>query len=278
MNPHGVVNGMCWLVTFFFFFPAVGSSSGMVLVLDPLVREEGPGPLLTRPQPEAASAEPDVVPSHRQRADSGASDRSLASVPSRARLDSGASEKSLGSAFRARLDSGASDRSQSSPQRGRLDSGASERSTGSQSRFRQRLDSGTSDSSVGPRPRLGSGTSDHAGLSSRKRLDSGTSDLTSVGRGQADEAEVAMSSSSSSTDSEAENSNHLPASLPDQPGLDSSTTSITDQEQPDGAFLSKRDTGSQNSMLNGSVRGEADLQDQKVECTVFVSDECNSRC
>ncbi|XP_071776977.2 smoothelin [Centroberyx gerrardi] len=243
-----------------------GSNSGMVLVLDHLVKDDGSGPLLTRPQREVMTTEPDLVLSHRQRSDSTASDRSLTSVLSRAHLDSGASERTLGSAFRARLDSGASDRSQSSSQRSRLDSGASERSISSQSCARQRLDSDVSDSSVGPRPRLGSGTSDSAGLLSRKRLDSATSDqsvsMSSEGRGQAEDVEVAMSGSTSSLDSETEN-NQPPVSLQPQSSQVCST-SISDQTQPDGAVLSRRDPGSENGLLNGSAKGKADILEQKV--------------
>ncbi|KAM6954418.1 smoothelin [Aplochiton taeniatus] len=244
-----------------------GSNSGMVLVLDPLAREESPGLLLTRPPHESLSTGTELILPHHQRTDSGASDRGLTSGPARARLDSGASEKSLGSAFRTRMDSSASDRSQCSLQRGRLDSGASERSAGSQSCFRQRLDSGTSDSSLGPRPRLDSGASDSGSLSSRKRLDSGTSDLNgslaAVGPGPVDEAEVVMRSSPASLDSEAESSDHHPAGLPDPPGLDSSTGEA-DREQPDGAFLSRKVPGSVNGLLNGSGRGKADILEHKV--------------
>ncbi|XP_056129640.1 smoothelin isoform X3 [Lampris incognitus] len=244
-----------------------GSSSGMVLVLDQLVKDEGPGPLLNQPQSEPVTAEPDLVLSHCQRSDSTASDRTMTSVLSRAHLDSGVSEKSLGSAFRTRLDSGASDRSQASSQRSRLDSGASELSISSQSRFRQRMDSGGSDSSVGSRPRLGSGTSDSAGLLSRKRQDSGTSiqsvSMSSEEKVHAGEGGVAMSGSSSSIDSETEHNNHLPVSLHEQSAQDCSID-ITDQEQPDGALLSKKDLVSQNGLLNGSAKAKADLQEQKV--------------
>uniref|UniRef100_A0AAQ4PAP3 Smoothelin b n=1 Tax=Gasterosteus aculeatus aculeatus TaxID=481459 RepID=A0AAQ4PAP3_GASAC len=112
-----------------------GSGSGMVL-------DNGPEPLLIQPQREAATTEPDVSRSHRQRSDSWASDRSGTSVSN---LDPVASEKSLCSAYRPRLDSGASDRSHSPIQRGRLDSGASEGS------LRQRLGSDVSDSGVSDR-------------------------------------------------------------------------------------------------------------------------------
>ncbi|XP_046872670.1 smoothelin [Hypomesus transpacificus] len=163
-----------------------GSNPGMVLVLDPLGRDEGPGPLLGRPQRDPATAEPDLVLTQRQRSDSGGG-----STAPRARLDSGASERSLGlgsTAPRARLDSGASERSLglgSTAPRARLDSGASERSLGLGSTApRGRLDSGASERSLGlgstaPRGRLDSGASERSlGLGSafRARLDSGASD------------------------------------------------------------------------------------------------------
>ncbi|XP_042176540.1 smoothelin isoform X5 [Oncorhynchus tshawytscha] len=278
-----------------------GSNSGMVLVLDPLVRKEVSGPLLNHPKiwdPETSS-EVDVVLSHRQCSDSTSSDHTLAPRPRldsgasekslglgsafrtrvdsgasekslglgsacRTRVDSGASEKSLGlgSAFRTRVDSGSSNRSQCSVHRGRLDSGASE------SRFRPRLDSGTSDSSTGPPAPLGSETSDSAGLLSRKRLDSGTSDLSvgvsSVERGRVEEPEVTMSSSSSSTDSEAESTNHHSA----QPRQDRSTTNC---DQPDGAVPSRKASDSHSTLLNGSSKGKGDIQEQKVRDTLFTT-------
>eukprot|EP00063_Salmo_salar_P041927 XP_014016762.1 PREDICTED: smoothelin-like isoform X8 [Salmo salar] len=155
-----------------------GSNSGMVLVLDPLVRDEVPGPLLTRPQTRdpVTSSEPDVVLSHRQRSDSTSSERSQASRP---RLDSGASEKSLGlgSAFRTRVDSGASEKSLGSAFRTRVDSGASEKSLGSA--FRTRVDSGASEKSLGSafRTRVDSGASEKSlGSAFRTRVDSGASE------------------------------------------------------------------------------------------------------
>ncbi|KAJ8005648.1 hypothetical protein DPEC_G00120110 [Dallia pectoralis] len=108
-----------------------GSKSGMVLVLDPLVKEEMSGPLMTCPQMKdhLTSLDPDVALSHQQC--STASERSLATQPC---LDSGASDKSLESHFRTKLDSGTSDSSV-----GGILSG-------------KRLDSGTSDLSVGVLP------------------------------------------------------------------------------------------------------------------------------
>ncbi|XP_070820344.1 LOW QUALITY PROTEIN: smoothelin [Chaetodon trifascialis] len=238
----------------------IGSNSGMVLVLDHLVKDDGSGPLLIQPQREAVTTEPDLVLSHRQRSDSSASDRSVTSVLSRSNLDSVASEKSLGSAYRARLDSGASDRSQSPSQRGRLDSGASERSVSSQSYVRQRLGSDVSDSGV--RPRFGSGASDSVGLLSRKRSDSGTSDqsvsMSSEERGPAEEVEVAISGSTYSTDSETEGKSPGPASLQARSKQDR----VIDQEQPDGAVLSRSDP--ENGLLNGNAKGKIDFQKQKI--------------
>lgn len=236
-----------------------GSNSGMVLVLDHLVKDDGPGPLLIQPPREAGTAEPDLVLSHRQRTDSSASDRSVTSVLPRSNLDSVASEKSMGSAYRPRLDSGASDRSQSPSQRGRLDSGASERSVSSQSYVRQRLGSDVSDSG---RPRFGSGASDSVGLLSRKRTDSGTSDqsvsMSSEERGPVEEAEVATSGSTYSTDSESEGRSQRSADLQTR----SNQEHISDQDQPDGAVLSRRDPA--NGLLNGSAKGKNDIQKQKI--------------
>ncbi|XP_034004515.1 smoothelin isoform X2 [Trematomus bernacchii] len=235
------------------------SSSGMVLDLDHLGKDDGPAALLIQPQREAESSEQDLVLSHRQRSDSSASDRSVTSGLSRSNLDSVASEKSGGSAFRGRLDSGASDRSQSPFQRGRLDSGASERSVGSLTHIRQRLGSDVSDSGV--RPRLGSGASDSAGLLSRKRTDSGTSVSASVSseeRGPAEDVEVSTSGSTYSTDSEVERVSQGQASLQ----APSKQDSIIDQEQPDGAILSRKDPA--NGLLNGSIKGTFDFQKEKM--------------
>ncbi|XP_042276890.1 smoothelin isoform X1 [Thunnus maccoyii] len=238
----------------------LGSNSGMVLVLDHLAKDDGSGPLLIQPQREAVTAEPDLVLSHRQRSDSTASDRSVSSVLSKSNLDSAAPEKSVGSAYRARLDSGASDRSQGSSHRSRLDSGASERSVSSQSHVRQRLGSDVSDSGV--RLRLGSGASDSVGLLSRKRTDSGTSDqsvsMSSEERVPAEEVEAAMSGSAYSTDSESESRSQGPTG----PQAQSSQDHITDQDQPDGAVLSRRDT--ENSLLNGTAKGKTDILKEKI--------------
>lgn len=236
-----------------------------MLVLDHLVKDDSSGPLLIQPPREAVTSEPDMVLSHRQRSDSSASDRSVTSGLSRSNLDPVVSEKSLGSAYRSRLDSGASDRSQSPSQRGRLDSGASERSVSSQSNVRQRLGSDVSDSGV--RPRFGSGASDSVGLLSRKRTDSGTSDqsvsMSSEERGPAEEVEVATSGSTYSTDSESESKSHGPENLQ---APESNQDSIIDQEQPDGAVLSRKDPA--NGLLNGNTKGKTDFQEQKVVYTV----------
>ncbi|KAF7669636.1 hypothetical protein LDENG_00166710 [Lucifuga dentata] len=243
-----------------------GSSSGMVLVLDHLVKDGGSGPLLTRPQREAVTVEPDLVLSHHQRSDSTASDRSVTSVLSSVNLDSGTSEKSLSSTFRPRLDSGASDKSQSSSQCTRLDSGVSEQSISSQSFIRQRLGSDVSDSSFGPRPCLDSGMSDSVGLLSRKRTDSGTSDqsvMSSEERSPEDAVEVATNCSTSSTNSETENRSQHPISPQLWSGQNCST-SITEQDQPDGAVLSRRHHGSENGLINGSAKGQTDTQKQEI--------------
>ncbi|XP_060927277.1 smoothelin [Limanda limanda] len=237
-----------------------GSNSGMVLVLDHLAKDDGPGALLIQPQREAMTAEPDLVLSHRQRSDSSASDRSMASVLSRSNQDSVASENSLGSAYRARLDSGASDRSLGSSQRARLDSGASEQSGGSLSHVRQRLGSDVSDSGV--RPRLGSGASDSMGPLSRERTDSRTSDLSvsmsSEERGPGEEVEVAMSGSTDSTDSESESRSEEPASL----NAPSCKEINNDEEQPDGANLSRSNPA--NGLLSDSMKGLNDFKKQKI--------------
>lgn len=224
----------------------IGSNSGMVLVLDHLAKDDGP--LLIQPQREAVTKEADLVMSHCQRSDS--SDLSAASMLSKPNLDSVASEKGLGSAYRARLDSGASDKSQSSSQRGRLDSGASDRSINSQSCARQRLGSDVSDSCV--RPRLGSETSDSIGLLSRKRTVSGTSDqsasMSSEERAPSEEAEVARSESTCSTDSETDSRSRSSAG----------TQAESNQEEPDGAVLSRRDP------VNGLLSGKTDIQRHKI--------------
>uniref|UniRef100_A0A1A8EP50 Smoothelin b n=1 Tax=Nothobranchius korthausae TaxID=1143690 RepID=A0A1A8EP50_9TELE len=227
-----------------------GSNSGMVLVLDHLVKDDSSGPLLIKPQKE--TLETDLVLT-RQRSDSTASDRSGTSGFSMSNLDPVASEKSLGPNRRAQLDSGASDRSQDSSQRGRLDSASSDRSISSLSHTRQRLGSDASDFFA--RPRLGSGTMDGISALLRKRTDSVTSDhnasTSSEEKSPVEEVEGTSSSSTSSTDSETER-NHSPPSVQNQSDQDH----VPDQEEPDGAVFSRR----------GAVkgRGRTDFQSQKI--------------
>ncbi|KAK6476564.1 smoothelin isoform X1 [Huso huso] len=215
-----------------------GMTSGMVLVLDPLNKEEA------------------TLPS-RQRLYSEASERELAS---RQRLDSRASDRDLSS--RQRLDSGASDRDLSSRQR--LDSGASERDLLS----RQRLDSGALERDLSSRQCLDSRTSDWD-LSSRQLLDSGASerDLSSLQR-QGSEL-----TSASSTDSELECGSRLTGGASEQALLggedkkEGEGVSQTDQDKDlvDGNAFSrggpcKKEPVSQNSLQNGgekrAVNGE----------------------
>ncbi|XP_014861940.1 PREDICTED: smoothelin isoform X2 [Poecilia mexicana] len=233
------------------------SDSGMVLVLDHLVKDDTSGPMLIQPQREAMTPESDSLLSDRTRSNSTASDRSGTSVHSMSNQDSVASERSLGSNQRPRLDSGASDRSQSSSQRGRLDSAASERSTSSLSSARQRLGSDVSDSCV--RPRLGSGNKDGMGASTRKRMDAVTSDLSmslpSEVKAPTEDVERPVSGSVCSTDSESETS---PAMIQTESNQDRSH----DQDQPDGAVLSRRDPA--NGLLNGHAQGKLSFKIQKI--------------
>ncbi|CAG5923362.1 unnamed protein product [Menidia menidia] len=235
------------------------NNSGMVLVLDHLVKDDCAGPLLIKAQRESVNMDSDPVLSHRQRSDSTASDLSVSSGLSKSNLDFVTSGKSLGSNYRARLDSGASDKSQSSFQRERLDSGASEQSISSLSHARQRLGSDVSDSCF--RPRVGSGTSDGTGPFSRKRTDSVTSDrsvsMSSEERVPMEEAEATTSGSICSTDSETERNN-----FPNNVQTVSNQHNICDQEQPDGAVLSRRDPV--NGLVNGSGKEKTDVQKQKI--------------
>ncbi|XP_028312999.1 smoothelin isoform X5 [Gouania willdenowi] len=235
----------------------------MVLVLDHLVKDEGP--MLIQHQRETVTPEPDLVLSHRQRSDSTASDRSGSSLLSRSNLDSLVSDKTLGSPYRARLDSGASDKSSS--YRGRLDSGASERSISSLSNVRQILGSDVSDPCA--RPRLGSGASDR--LLSRKRTDSGTSDQSesvfSEETGPSDEVEVVTSGSSCSTDSENESRSQDPVSIQAQFNQKCSVDQLSDE--PD---LSS--TGPVNGLLNGSAKENNGVLHQKV---TLNRERCNSQ-
>ncbi|XP_049326331.1 smoothelin isoform X3 [Astyanax mexicanus] len=70
-----------------------GSSSDMVLVLDPLVREKVSCPLTLRAERDSGSPSSEVIPSYRSRSDSGESNRSQ-DASQRRRLDSGASDRS----------------------------------------------------------------------------------------------------------------------------------------------------------------------------------------
>lgn len=222
----------------------------MVLVLDHLVKDEGPGSLLIHPQTEAMTAEPDAL-SHCQRSDTSASDPSMSSVLSRS------TDKSLGSAYRTRLDSTASDKTQSP---GPVDSGASEQSV--DSCISQRLGSDVLDCKFAPE--FGSDTSDNLISLSRERTDSGASNhsgsTTSEEKGPAQEVEVALSGSTCSSDSEAES-----RTIQTRPNEDQ----VIDQEQPDGAVLSLRHP---NGLLNGSAKGKIDFHKPKVAYTSFLSD------
>ncbi|XP_075882070.1 smoothelin isoform X2 [Nelusetta ayraudi] len=154
-----------------------GSNSGMVLVLDPLVKDDGS--LLIQP-----------VLSHCQR-----SEGSATSLPTRCSSDVALTSEKIpaGSAFRGRLDSGASDRSHSPFQRRRLDSGASEPSVGSD----------LSDS--GARKRSDSTTSDHSLCSEERRPAQEVHEVHEVQAVQAVQAtQVYVGGDTSGTDSEAE--------------------------------------------------------------------------
>ncbi|XP_061624457.1 smoothelin isoform X2 [Phyllopteryx taeniolatus] len=223
----------------------LGSNSGMVLVLDHLVKEDGSGPLLIQPQREAVATEPNLVLTSRQRSDSTVSDCSVAPLLSRSNMDSVTTEKSLSLTYRARSDSGASDRSQRSSQRSRQDSGASEHTIDSQSCINQTPGSDVSDSFV--RNPLYSGVFDSIDLS-RKRNDSVTSDrsvsMSSEERCPAEEEEVDTSISSHSTDSETETRIQ---------GVDTLQSHLVNQDLPDGSVLSRRtlETGPVNGIAEG---------------------------
>lgn len=100
---------------------------------------------------------------------------------------------------------------------------------------------------------------------SRKRSDSGASNhsgsTTSEEKGPTQEVEVARSGSTSSSDSEAES-----RSIQTQPNEDQ----VTHQEQPAGSLFSLRHRP--NGLLNGSAKEKADLLQQKVAYTTFLSD------
>ncbi|XP_061907374.1 smoothelin isoform X3 [Entelurus aequoreus] len=229
----------------------LGSKSGMVLVLDHLVKADSSGPLLIQPQREEVAPEPDLVLSQRQRSDSAASDCSVASMLSRSNMDSLTTENSLGSTYRPRLDSGASDRSQGSSQRSRQDSGASEHSIPSQSHISHRLSSDVSDYGIGLP--LGSGASE----SLRKRNDSVASDqsvsMSSEERCPTDGGEVdTITISAHSTDYETESRVQGLTNFKAEP----------DQDLPDGSVLSRRIPGS--GPVNGTAEGKHNSLRQKI--------------
>ncbi|XP_055080034.1 smoothelin isoform X2 [Periophthalmus magnuspinnatus] len=278
-----------------------GSGSGMVLVFDHLLKDEGPQPLLIqapREAPrEAVNPGPDLLPSSRQRSDSTSSDRSSSSVQScsnldsvgsayRTRLGSGASDQSQGPLQHSCLDSGASNKSHGSLQRSRLELGASDKSQGSLQH--SRLDSGESDKSQGPlqRNRLDSGASDKSqGPLQRSRLNSGASEH-SVG-----------SVSQTSTRLELDPSDSGPRSRLDSGASECSANVCSDEKGPfeeptpvtngsvhctdlegesrgpvlrasilldqvDGAGLSRQ--GPKTGLTNGSLKGRLDFLNQKI--------------
>ncbi|XP_061762643.1 smoothelin isoform X4 [Nerophis ophidion] len=228
-----------------------GSKSGMVLVLDHLVKADSSGHLLIQPQREEVAPEPDRVLSQRQRSDSAASDCSVASMLSRSNMDSLTTEDSPDSTYRPRLDSGASDRSQGSSQRSRQDSGASEHSIPSQSHISHGLTSDGSD--YGIRLPLGCGASE----SLRKRNDSVASDqsvsMSSEERCPTDGGEVdTITISAHSTDYETESRVQGQTNFKAQP----------DQDLPDGSVLSHRSPGS--GPVNGTAEGKHNSLGQKI--------------
>uniref|UniRef100_A0A3P9L5G7 Calponin-homology (CH) domain-containing protein n=1 Tax=Oryzias latipes TaxID=8090 RepID=A0A3P9L5G7_ORYLA len=206
-----------------------GFKSSMMLVLDHPGKDSDSGSLLIRPQPETLPSETNLVLSHRQRSDSSASENSVSSAHSRSNLDSVASERSQVSSVLARRDSGASDKSSSSSQCEHLDSSTSEKSISSVIHSRQRLGSDVTDSCV--RPQLGSRSSDILSMLARTRTNSSMS-VSSEERGPAEEV---TSSSTYSTDSETEKS-RSPTSIQTQSNHDH----VSDNEQPDGAGLSRQ--------------------------------------
>ncbi|XP_077376728.1 smoothelin isoform X2 [Festucalex cinctus] len=225
----------------------LGSNSGMVLVLDHLVKGDGSGPLLIQPQREAVAAEPDLVLSHRQRSDSAASDCSVAS--SRSNMDSVTTEKSLSSTYRGRSDSGASDRSQ----RSRQDSGTFEHSIETQSGIIHAVGSDVSDSCIGLS--LGSGAFDSIDLSGMSDCSMG---MFSDERCQAEEEKVDTCGTAHSTDLETETRSHDVTSR----HIPSSQDHLVDQDLPDGSVFSRRtlEIGS----VNGTAEGKHGILKQKI--------------
>lgn len=210
-----------------------GSDSGMVLVLDHLVKDDCSGSLLI--QTEAKIAEPDLL-SHCHKSDPLALEH-MTSVLSRSSVDCVAPEKCLGSAYRTRLDSGASEQSVDSY-------------------VRQQLGSDVSDSTG-----FGSDSLDNMVSVSRKRTDSGPSDhsgsTSSEEKGPTQEVEVALSGSACSTDSKAESR-----------GIQTQPKEDQVQEQPDGGLLSLKHRT--NDSLNGSVKGNSGFHKLKVEYKIII--------
>ncbi|XP_037115875.1 smoothelin isoform X1 [Syngnathus acus] len=231
----------------------LGSNSGMVLVLDHLVKEDGSGPLLIQPQREAVATETDLVLSHRQRSDSAASDCSGGSLISRSNMDSMTTEKSLSSTYRARSDSGASDRSQRSSQRSRQDSGTSEHSLESQSCINQTIGTDGCDSCIG----LPSGF-DSTDLSTNHKDSDGGMSMFSEERCPPDEEEVDTSVAAHSPDSENETRSHDEWNVE----VPSSDDHLLNQDLPDGAVMSRRnlETGS----VNGTAEERTDILRQQT--------------
>lgn len=159
-------------------FLLTGSKSGMVLVLDPLVKDDGS--LLIQP----------ALSQCQRSEDSGTSQ------PSRCNSDTTSTSEKIpaGSAFRGRLDSGASNRSNSPFRHQQLDSGALEPNVGLEV------------SDLGRRNRSHSTTSNHS-LSSEEKHP--TQDVQEVQVSQ-----VSVSGNTSGIDSEAE---ECPNNDQDQP-------------------------------------------------------------
>ncbi|XP_049618183.1 smoothelin isoform X2 [Syngnathus scovelli] len=234
----------------------LGSNSGMVLVLDHLVKEDGSGPLLIQPQREAVATEPDLVLSHRQRSDSAASDCSGGSLISRSNMDSMTAEKSLSSTYRARSDSGASDRSQRSSQRSRQDSETSEHSLESQSCINQIIGTDGCDSCIG----LPSGF-DSTDLSTNHKDSDGGMSMFSEERCPPDEEEVDTSVAAHSPDSENETRSHDVWNVE----VPSSDDHLLNQDHPDGAVMSQRNL--ETSSINGTAEDRTDiLRQQTAAC------------
>ncbi|XP_077456119.1 LOW QUALITY PROTEIN: smoothelin [Stigmatopora argus] len=227
----------------------LGSNSGMVLVLDHLVKGDDSGPMLLEPQREAMASESDLVLPHRQRSDSAASDCSVASLVARSNMDSVAEENSLSSTYRTRSDSGSSDRSRQSSERSRQDSGTSEPDIESQSCVNQTLGSDVSDSCI--KLPLASESIDF----SRNGNDPQTSDHT-VNMSEmcpAEEKEVDTDGSTHSSNPETETRSLQCLSDQDH---------HVDQDLPDGSVWSRGTL--ETGPVNGSAEGKLDFHGQKI--------------